>query len=72
MARPQQIRAVVAEVEPCAHIRKVLAAGLLDQLLEIAGPRRRGRPGKAGQNGDDEAETPSQRDQTAKKAQAMT
>jgi hypothetical protein len=59
MARPQQIGAVVAEIEPRAILREALAAGARDQLLEIAGPGSRGRPCEADQNGDDEAEMPS-------------
>jgi hypothetical protein len=38
VAGSEQIRAVVAEVEPCATIRQVLVARALDQLLQIAGP----------------------------------
>jgi hypothetical protein len=37
VAGSEQIRAVVAEVEPCAAIRQVLVARALDQLLQIAG-----------------------------------
>jgi hypothetical protein len=37
VAGPEQMRAVVAEVEPCAAIRQVLAARALDQFLQIAG-----------------------------------
>jgi hypothetical protein len=59
MARPQEIRAVVAEVEPSAPLRQALAAGPRDQLLQIAGSDRPGRPGEADQNGEDEAERPS-------------
>jgi hypothetical protein len=59
MTSPQQIRAVVAEIEPRAILREALAAGSLDQLLQIAGTSRRGRRGEADQNGDDEAKMPS-------------
>ena len=58
MARPQQIRAVVAEVEPRARLREALAAGALDQLVQIAGAGHGGRPGEADQDGDAEAERP--------------
>ena len=72
VAWPQQIRAVVAKVEPGARIRKTLAARLLYQLLQVAGQRRRGRPGKAKQKGNDAAAKPSRRDRAAEQAQAMT
>jgi hypothetical protein len=59
MAPPQQVRTVVAEIQPRTILRQALAAGLLDQLLQIAGTGRRGRPGEADQNGYNEVEPPS-------------
>jgi hypothetical protein len=58
MAGPEQIRAVVAEVEPRAIVRQARAAGAPDQLLQIAGTSRRGRPDEADQDGDAKAEPP--------------
>jgi hypothetical protein len=72
VAWPQQVRAVVAEVEPCAPLGKALGAGPLDQLIQIASTGGRGRPGETDQDSDDEADTPSRRSPTAKQAQAMT
>ena len=72
VAWPQQIRAVVAKVEPGARIRKTLAARLLYQLLQIGGRGRRGRPGKANQDGDDEAESRRGGIRRRSRAQAMT
>jgi len=58
MAWSQQIRAIVAEVEPRAMLRQAPVAGPLDQLLQITGAGRRGRPGQTDQKGDDGAEPP--------------
>ena len=58
VAGAEQVRAVVAEVEPSAPLRQALGPRALDQVLQIAGAGRRGRPGEADQDGDDEAEAP--------------
>jgi hypothetical protein len=62
----------VAKIEPRAPLAKALGSGLLDQLIQIAGRDRRGRPGEADQDSDDEAGAPSRQTQPAQQAQAMT
>jgi hypothetical protein len=67
VARPEQVRAVVAEIEPGAPLREAPCPGALDQLVQVAGGAARGRPGKADQERDEEAEAVA-----AQQAQAMT
>jgi hypothetical protein len=58
MAWPQEIRAVVAEVEPRAPLREALAARALDQLVQISSKRLLGRPREADQDSGDKAGKP--------------
>jgi hypothetical protein len=55
---PEQIRTVVAEVEPGTPLGEALMPRTLDQLVQIAGARRPGRPDEADQDGDSKAKTP--------------
>lgn len=56
VARAEQVRAVVAEIEPGAPRRQALGPGAVDQLLEVGAVSARGRPGKADQERDEAAE----------------
>jgi hypothetical protein len=71
IARSEQVRAVVAEIEPGAPLRQALGPGALDQLVQVAGASARGRPRKADQERDDAAEAAA-RGRAAVQAQAMT
>lgn len=57
----------MAEIEPGGPVGEALGSGALDQLVQVAGADARGRPGKADQERDEEAEAVA-----TERAQAMT